>query len=208
MARFSPTSPGYQAFSAVADTVLINVAIIVCSLPVITLGPALRAGHRAITKTIRSEGSSTLSIFWATFTSHWKTSAMWGLVTTTLSAVGVFELWWVATAQAAGVISTSVAVVLRGIVFSGLVLLLALSAWLFFNESREPKPLLSALTSAAVDALAHPSASLAALALAAVPSITLTVAPQILTALIFFYLAIGIAFSFYMFQLAAGVRDE
>lgn len=208
MARFSPTSPGYQAFSSVADTVLVNVAIIVCSIPVVTVGPALRAGHRAVTKIIRSEGSSTLGIFWSSFKSQWKTSAIWDLIMTLLAGLGVYELWWIASAEVAEVLSATTAVVLRGVLLSGLALLLALSTWLFFNESRAPKSLLSALTHAAVDALAHPGGSLVALGLASVPAIALVVAPQILTALVFFYLTIGIAFSLYIFQLAVGVREE
>lgn len=77
---FDMDNPLMQGLSIVADLLLINVLALLCSLPLITLGPALTAANAVSGKLIRNEGSGTTKDFFLAFRANWKKGGLLGLL--------------------------------------------------------------------------------------------------------------------------------
>lgn len=195
----NPDSNLYQSFMLAADIVVVNVLMVVTSLPLVTAGASMRAGNFVISQLVADEGSRPARTYLREFRSQWRTSTMWWLILLALGALGAVEWWLLSGGTSGGFLP----LVLRaGLVSAGL-LLVSISAWLFYLEARTPRRLRDAFVSAALAALRSLPATLVALVLATAPLILLNLAPERWFTLLAFYLIIGWALSIYVFQLVA-----
>ncbi|WP_418968418.1 DUF624 domain-containing protein [Alloscardovia omnicolens] len=74
----SPESKFMEAWNNTTDGILINLLMLVTSIPLVTIGASLTAGHVTARKTLQGEGSSVVRTYWAAFTSNFvKATLLW-----------------------------------------------------------------------------------------------------------------------------------
>ena len=65
---FSLDSPLFSFLSKVADLILLNILVIICCIPVITVGASMTALHYVVLKMVRDEESYIVRSFFKSFT--------------------------------------------------------------------------------------------------------------------------------------------
>ena len=89
MEIFSPDSPIYRFMRNLTDLLVINVLWVLCSLPVITLGPATIAAFDVTMKMAGDEEGHVGKQFWEAFRKNLKTGIPYGL----LLLAGCYMVW-------------------------------------------------------------------------------------------------------------------
>lgn len=89
MQIFSPDSPIYRFMRNLTDLLVINVLWVLCSLPVITLGPATIAAFDVTMKMAGDEEGHVGKQFWEAFRKNLKTGIPYGL----LLLAGCYMVW-------------------------------------------------------------------------------------------------------------------
>lgn len=89
MQIFSPDSPIYKFMRNLTDLFVINVLWVLCSLPVITLGPATIAAFDVTMKMAGDEEGHVGAQFWDAFRKNLKTGIPYGL----LLLAGCYIVW-------------------------------------------------------------------------------------------------------------------
>ena len=89
MEIFSPEGPIYKFMRNLTDLLIINVLWILCSLPVITLGPATIAAFDVTMKMAGEEEGHVAAQFWQAFKKNLKTGIPYGL----LLLAGSYLVW-------------------------------------------------------------------------------------------------------------------
>ena len=89
MEIFSPDSPIYRFMRNLTDLLVINVLWALCSLPVITLGPATIAAFDVTMKMAGDEDGHVGKQFWEAFRKNLKTGIPYGL----LLLAGCYMVW-------------------------------------------------------------------------------------------------------------------
>ena len=89
MQFFSPDSPIYRFMRNLTDLLVINVLWVLCSLPVITLGPATVAAFDVTMKMAGDEEGHVGKQFWEAFRKNLKTGIPYGL----LLLAGCYMVW-------------------------------------------------------------------------------------------------------------------
>ena len=77
---FDFDSPLVHGILRIKDLFLLNAAAVICMLPVITFGPAMKALAFTCLKMVREEDGNVLKTFWKNFTMNFKQSVLFGLV--------------------------------------------------------------------------------------------------------------------------------
>lgn len=74
----APDSKFMRAWSNLTDGVLINILMLVTSIPIVTIGAALTAGHNACRRSIEGEGKSVAANYFRSFRSNFvKATLLW-----------------------------------------------------------------------------------------------------------------------------------
>mgnify|MGYP002240373879 CR=1 FL=1 len=95
MKFLSPDSGFMRGLSDAVDAIWINILMLITSIPIITIGAALTAGHDATRRTLSGEGTATRNYF-AAFRSNFAKSTGYWLIFGTTGALCVYS-WIVLT---------------------------------------------------------------------------------------------------------------
>lgn len=194
-----PDSGFYNALSLATDIVVVNALTILTSLPLVTVGASLRAANVVIAQLIAEEGSRPTRTYLNQFRREWKTSTLWSLILTVIGVLALYEFWIIGQAE----IEPTVSFMLRAGIFSGLIVLGGISFWFFYFEAHRPRAFKETFTAAALSAIRYLPRTLVGVALIVAPLVFVVIAPSRWVVVLFYFLVIGIAFSIYLFQLAA-----
>ena len=163
---FSPDSRFYAALSLAADLVIVNVAMVIAALPVITGGAAVRAGGFVIRQLAREEGSKSLRTFAQEFRRDLgKSTGMW-LAVVSVTVLSLYERWVFGNVALP---PTLIFLFTAGIV-SGLIIVYGVATW-FYPDCD--------LRYAVVAAFAHAPRTIAAVFLLALPLFVIVFSPAI-----------------------------
>lgn len=73
-------SPFWRAIGKLADIVWLNVLMVLCSLPVVTIGASLTALYDCARRILADTGDSTTAMFFRSFASNWRQASLLWLV--------------------------------------------------------------------------------------------------------------------------------
>ena len=96
---FSTDTKFYAAWSLLADLVIINLLMIVASIPIVTAGAATRAGVVVARDMVREEGSRPVRRFLRTLLDNWRTPTLWWLFTLVLAGAIGYEFYVISRAD-------------------------------------------------------------------------------------------------------------
>lgn len=94
MKLFNPDSPLMRFFEKAANCFVLNVMLIICSLPIITIGPAITAVYWVALKMVRNEESGIIQEFLHSFRVNLKQGIIVGLIVLGFGVFLAFELYW------------------------------------------------------------------------------------------------------------------
>lgn len=196
---FSTDTKFYAVWSLLADLVIINLLMILASIPVVTAGAATRAGVVVARDMVRDEGSTPVRRFLRALLDNWRTPTLWWLLTLVFSGAIGYEFYVISRAGLG-----NVGLIFAAGVTSGSLVLLGITAWVYplCALSDEHTPLrrtLATATSMTVKNL--PRTALAVLALLIVPAAVFFFPGQIYAIATYIFL-IGYALSWYLVMLA------
>jgi len=184
-AWLSPDSKLYNGLVTVADTIIINVLLVIASLPVVTAGAAVTGAHRALLLMMRDEGSSPARAFWKGFTgSFWRATTAW-LAILALFAAAAWEIWAIGRMDlgAAGAAVIVVAII-------GILLVAGFAVWFFPALTAIAAPFSVVVRDAGLLSIGFLPRTLACLALVAAQPVILYVSIDTLGVLVFANLVI------------------
>lgn len=84
---FGLDSPFFKVMTKVADFIILNVLVLVFSIPVITIGPALTAMYYVALKEVRNEEGYLWKSFWKSFKQNFKQGVIIELIVAVIAAV-------------------------------------------------------------------------------------------------------------------------
>ena len=87
MGIFNPEHGVYRLTEKMADLLILSVFWVVCSLPLVTIGPATTALYHTVVHCIRGDERNSWGLFFRTFKSNFKVGALTSLVVVPLIAV-------------------------------------------------------------------------------------------------------------------------
>ncbi|WP_182169927.1 DUF624 domain-containing protein [Flaviflexus equikiangi] len=192
----APDSKFYNGLVSVTDTIIVNVLLLIFSLPVVTAGAALAGAHAALLKQVREEGSSPAKAFWTGFrTSFARATIVWLLILLAF-LVSAWEIWAIRRMDlgAAGTAATVVAL-------TGVVLVVCFAIWFFPLISQSEKPLADVAKRSAILAIGYLPRTLVCLATLGVQPLLLYMNVDIIAILIFANMVILPAATLYVHDL-------
>lgn len=196
---FSTDTKFYAAWSLLADLVIINLLMIVASIPIVTAGAATRAGVVVARDMVRDEGSRPVRRFLRALLDNWRTPTVWWLFTLVLAS-GIGYEFYVISREDLG----TVGLIFAAGVTSGALILLGITAWVYSlcslsDGQSSLRRTLATATSMTVKNL--PRTALAVLALLIVPA-AIFFFPAKIYAIATYVFLIGYALSWYLVMLA------
>lgn len=225
MARFlSPEGNFYGVLALAADLVIVNLLLLVTSLPIVTAGAALRSANFVIGQLVHEEGSKPARTFFREFKNQWKPASIWWLILVGLAIFGAYDLLVLTRAQ----LDPTIDLFFRAALLAGFIVLAGISAWFFAlaagwgktdlgapsTDSRKlPASQVAAnrvaaapsfkelFMAASLYAIRHLPLTLVAIIILMAPGVVLVVYPKVWGTLLFFYLVFGMAFSIYLIHL-------
>lgn len=126
---FGQDSQLMQALSKLADLILLNLMTIVCSVPVITIGPAMTALYDVVGRMVRKEETG-ISFYWKSFKSNFKQAMILWFVLLIPSLVLVYAWVLVAAEHMSGEIPLLIGLFIASFIYLGI------TAWVFPMQSR------------------------------------------------------------------------
>lgn len=193
----NPESGIFQALSLAADLVIVNVLMVLTSIPIVTIGASLRAGNYVIAQMVAESGSHPARTYFRAFASQIKVVTAWWLVV--LLVISLFTVEWLVLDNMDIAPNTDFA--FRTGLLSGVLIVAGISLWLFYEEALSARSFSTAFVEAAMLSLRHLPRTFLGLAMLALPMIFFILAPERWVALLSFYLIIGFALTLYLFQL-------
>lgn len=150
---FNPDNPIQCLIGKCADICIISLAWFVCSLPIITIGPASTALYYSVVKNIHRDRGRVLNEFWRSFCSNFKQGIIVSVVLIAVSALMLFVEIPVIMATEGTASSTSV---MRWIfIIAKIVILAGTVCWVYPLLSRFEITGLQALKNAVLLALRY-----------------------------------------------------
>ena len=180
MASFiRPDSAFYQAWSAAADLVVVNLLTLTACLPVLTAGASLTACARVTGDMARGQDGGVAASWWRTFRAELGRSLGWWVPTAGLLALALWER----------------------LVLVGVLLLVAVLVWLVPLTAFFDAPLGRHLANAARLAVGALGLTAASLGVLAAPLLLAWLVPGSWAALAWFTVLLGVAFQAYLIAL-------
>lgn len=154
-----------SAITLMADIVILNMFLVVCCLPVVTVGAAVRAASAVVRDMAGGVGSRYSTQFLRELTSQWKPVTLYWLILLVLGAGLGYQQWVVFHAELPGAAIT----VIEALVLSGVFIIAAVSVWFFALASRrhDATPLLQLLSGAVLSAFTYLGRTVVAVAILA-----------------------------------------
>lgn len=169
---FDLDSPVFQALNRIADLLVINVLVILCSVPVVTIGAAQTALYYALGRQIRQEGR-VWKDYWHAFCSNFKQATILWLIFLTTGAMGFGIILFHLSAQSHGsAIALCVASAFSFLWLGALV-------WVFPLQSRFENTVLNTLRNALQCAVFCLPRTLVMLAISTMPLILFVTSPNL-----------------------------
>lgn len=193
----NPESGLYQSLALAADIIVVNVLMILTSLPILTAGASFRAANYVISQLIEEEGSQPARTFLTQFTKHVKASTLWWLIAVLLGSLGLLE-WLMLDAVEVG---ANADFAFRAGLMSAALIVAGISLWFFYFEAKRPRDFTTTFTDSALAALRFLPRTLVGVTMLALPAALAVVVPERWFAIVGFYLIIGLALTLYLFQL-------
>lgn len=225
MARFlSPEGNFYSVLALAADIVVVNILLLVTSVPIMTAGAALRSANFVVGQLVREEGSKPTRTFFREFKNQWQPASLWWLILVGLSVFGAYDLFVLTRAQ----LDPTFDLFFRAALLAGFIVLGGISVWFYAlaagwgnTDLRENASVSGRLTAtevasrrvagapsfkelfvaACLYAIRHLPLTLIAIIILMLPGVVLIVYPKVWGMMLFFYLVFGVAFSIYMIHL-------
>ena len=88
---FSMKNPLMKALSIAADLLLLNILAVICSIPVITIGPSITAMHDIVIRIVRGEEGYTVRPFFDAFKANFKKGMLLSVIIIVAAAVLYFD---------------------------------------------------------------------------------------------------------------------
>lgn len=95
MKFFDPNNPFMRSMSKVADVVILNFLFIICSIPIVTIGPALTALHCVTMKLVRDEEGSVFKEFFQSFRLNFRQAFAIHMLFLAVAAVLFIDIYFV-----------------------------------------------------------------------------------------------------------------
>lgn len=146
----------------VTDLLMLNFAVIIFSIPIVTGGAALTAAHYVTIKMYREEGH-VLKNFWKAFKENLKQSTAIWLVILLVAAISFYVLF--GFSSSGEVVTAAV----KGVVLAGLLLIALPLMWLFPLQSRFVNKISTTLKNAALLSFRHVGRSFGMIAICLIP---------------------------------------
>ena len=127
MQAFHPDSKFMAAFNLFADIVIVNMLLVVTSLPVVTGGAALRSANVVIGDMVQGKGSRYGLAFIRQLTAQWKASTLYWLGLVAAGLLLVYQQFVVFQAGVSGVALT----IIQGLALAGAFIIAGISVWFF-----------------------------------------------------------------------------
>ncbi|OKL47338.1 DUF624 domain-containing protein [Boudabousia marimammalium] len=194
--RFGPDSKFFQAFDAAADLVIVNVLLIVSSLPLVTVGAAGRAAHLALRALAQARGDAPVwRIFFREGRRGWRMSAAWGVLTVLVAGVALVEWLWLAVLPAGTLVT-----VLRAGIVAGCFVFVVLSLWFMSLQADGGRGFTASVSGAAWLSMRFGWQSLVCGFVALAPFLLLALVPSQWVAVLFYYGLVGFALPIYLLE--------
>jgi uncharacterized membrane protein YesL len=146
----------------VTDLLMLNFAVILFSIPIVTGGAAFTAAHYATIKAYRGEGHI-LKNFWKAFKENLKQSTAIWLVILLVAVISSYVLLGFSSSGEA------VTAAIKGVVLAGLVLIALPLMWLFPLQSRFVNKIATTLKNAFLLSFRHIGRSFGMIAISLIP---------------------------------------
>lgn len=127
---FSYDSSLSRVIMKIADFFILNVLIILCSIPLITIGTSLTAAHYVSIKRVRGSEESTVRLFFRSFKENFKQSTLIWLMIVVLA-------WLISVAQKVLTHNpNTMALLASGVLLFQIIVLVIVALWIFPIQSR------------------------------------------------------------------------
>ncbi|MCQ4618713.1 hypothetical protein KBX10_06460 [Corynebacterium sp. CCUG 59401] len=127
MQIFHPDSKFMAAFTLLADIVILNMLLVVTSLPVVTGGAAWRAANVVVGDMVQGRGSRYGLMFIRHLTVRWKSVSLYWILLLLAGALLVYQQFVVFQAGVDGAALT----VIQGLALSGAIIIAGITVWFF-----------------------------------------------------------------------------
>lgn len=95
MKLFDINNPLMRSMSKVADIIILNFLFLVCSIPIVTIGPALTALHCVTMKLVRDEEGSVVKEFFRSFRLNFRQALVIHLMLLAVTAILFIDIYFV-----------------------------------------------------------------------------------------------------------------
>ena len=168
--------PVFRFFETVTNLLLLNLLFLVCSLPIVTIGPALTATYYVALKMIRKEESGIFKNFFHSFRENFKQGLLLGLGVMILAAVLLVDMQVLSYLPA---IPEAVSKVLMVVIGLLLLILAMIAVYLFAVLAQFENTSKELIKWSAIVAVRHLPATLICLVIAAVPALCMIFIPTL-----------------------------
>lgn len=83
----------FNFLNKLANLIVLNILWVVCSLPIITIGPATTAGYYTALKLVEDEGDSVIKMYFRSFKRNFKQAFVLGIIFTIIGGVLCFDIY-------------------------------------------------------------------------------------------------------------------
>lgn len=188
--------PVFRFLETVANLLLLNLCFLVCSLPIVTIGPALTATYYVALKMIRKEESGIFKNFFHAFRLNFKQGLLLGLGVMVLAAVLLVDMQVLTYFPAIPEAISKVLMVVIGLL---LLILAMIAIYLFAVLAQFENTTKELIKWSAIVALRHLPVTLICLVIAAVPVLCMIFIPALfLQTVMPLMLLLGFAFIAYL----------
>ncbi|OZG68590.1 YesL family protein [Bifidobacterium eulemuris] len=183
MQIFKQDSPFNEFMSRIGDLAMINVAWIICCLPIVTIGASTGAMYEVTRRLHENDDAHVLRAFLAAFRRRFTVSLALTLIALAFVALASFDLWWLTK----GVPDAPYAPVVYGATIAVATVAWAGFGFVFPVMARSTLSAMAQIRQSFRVAVAHPLTTVATLFLNALPWIIAVAVPGGLAFTVFFY---------------------
>ena len=190
---FSPNSPLGRWLAFLLDALLISVAWVVCSLPIVTIGAATAALHKVAQAIVYDTDNGIFKTFFRAFRENFKqATALWLMMLFFAAAMGCNYM------LISGFVAGTPATVLKGALVVAIGLVLVMAAYMFPLMVRYTNTLRELATNALILAVVKLPRTVGLFLLSCMPLLILALSLETFLNTMVFWLAIGFGFTAYM----------
>lgn len=196
----------YRSFSLAADLVILNLLVVLSSLPVVTAGMALCAAYKVVFQMVHCQAPMVGQEFIKSIREQLIVPTVgWFIAVgaTILTAVNfrVLNLYEHHSAHMLSGFSEGMFTVFRGLMLGALLVIYSVSMWFFPIAGLRTGTALEVIRDSFIHAFRHVVRTLGALALVITPIVVALISPTWTLRIISIYIVFGIAFTLYLHTL-------